>query len=87
MYLKKTQNKAFEILHSWLNTILSLFSECLAGYYGEIVTIFVDIVWMREHHHGMCDEECDPGYQTPLCTEGDDNCTNTFDKYYICFEL
>lgn len=44
MYLKKTQNKAFEILHSWLNTILSLFSECLAGYYGEIVTIFVDIV-------------------------------------------
>lgn len=41
----------------------------------------------RTCHHGMCDEECDPGYQTPLCTEGDDNCTNTFDKYYICLEL
>lgn len=78
------------MLHSWLNTILSLFSECLAGFYGENCNYLCGHCLNEKtcHHiNGMCDEECYTGYQTPLCTKGDDYCTNTFDKYYICLEL
>lgn len=54
-------------------------SECKAGYYGGNCTNSCGHCLNEKacHHvNGMCDEECEPRYKAPYCTEGDDYCTN-----------
>lgn len=67
-----------------------MFSECIAGSYGENCNNSCGHCLNEtacDHVTGICDVECDPGYQTPYCTEGEDFCHKTFNKYYICLKL
>lgn len=63
-------------------------SECKAGYYGGNCTNSCGHCLNEKacHHvNGMCDEECEPGYKAPYCTEGDDYCTNKTNKWTLKF--
>lgn len=67
-----------------------MFSECIAGFYGENCNNSCGHCLNEtacHHVTGMCDVECDPGYLTPYCTEGEDYCQNTFNENYIYLEI
>lgn len=77
-----------EIYKSFRKKIISLnnsylFSECIAGFYGENCNNNCGHCLKKtacHHINGMCDEECEPGYKVPYCTEGD-SYKNIFNKY------
>lgn len=65
-----------------------MFSECKASFYGENCSNSCGHCLNEtacHHVNGTCDKECEPGYQTPYCIEGD--CQNTLHKQFTCLEL
>lgn len=53
--------------------ICFFFTECNAGYYGKNCNNTCGHCWNEtpcHHVNGTCDEECDPGYLAPYCSEG-----------------